>query len=370
MRNKKIIVRPEAGLGDAVMLTGVLRSLEKALPDAELEVSVSKLQGVLLQGNLKEHTNLTDKGRIAKILDRKYIPAEGEMLLNLSGYLDGNAALTGAQTLTDSQIALAEIQLGQNGLDIQLERGTIPRIRFDNVPEYRDHIELGRAKLEQMRGEYKGKQIVWFGARTSGSENRMPQSFEPNKNFWGDLVDRLRDRVVFYELRGPSDDPICEGIEPRKGEIYHFATEAEIVKGTKAGVAVNGFHIEFAHALGKPNMVVVVGPTHPKSVVYKNSSGTMLTVPDADDPVVGCRACGMLGYANPESFAEKARVMQRRFSRFEFDVDTATAIRADDVSALNGSVPLCRKLNTGELRYDCWKTVTAESVATRLETLL
>jgi len=372
MQNRRIIVRPETGLGDAVMVTGVLQSIERALPDAELSVSVSQFQGALLRGNLKENTDPTNKGRIANIRDRKYTPklASGELLIDLSGYLNGNAALTGAQTLTDSQIALAEEQLGRNGIKVPLERGAVPSISFENVPAYRDHIELGRKKLEQMRGDHSGKKMVWLGGRTAGSVNRMPQSYEPNANFWVELVDRLRDSVVFYELRGPNDAPICDGVEPRKGESYHFAADAAIVKGTQAGVGVNGFHIEFAHALSKPNMVVVVGPTHPKSVVYKNSSGTMLTVPDANVSLEGCRACGMLGYSDSESFAKRAEVMQGRFSGFEFDPETQAAIRDGDISALNGGVPLCRKLRAGELRYDCWSGVSAEAVANKLESLL
>lgn len=365
--SQNIFVRSETGVGDAIMLTGVLKSLESVFPNAEFSVGITENQSSVLMGRLRKNNPNGGKGLIDRILGNDYVPSSREISVNLQGYITRNAALKGDMTYMQAQIQLAENKLRDFGYDVSLPRDSIPEISFDNVPEFAREVEIGRKKLDELKGKYGNKPIVVVGASSAGSANRMPQSYNPN--FWEELKEILKEEVILYELHGKTRELSPEVAEPKKDESYSLAVQSEIIKGSSAGIFVSGMHIPFSYALGKQKMVILIGPTHPEAEIYKTDGNSILTVPDASLKLEGCRGCGMVGYDNPLSFAEKRDIMRKRFPGFEFDEMTRRAIAENNPDAINKS-PMCRELKTGERSYDCWSYVSPSEVAKKLESLL
>jgi len=361
----KIIVRPEVGIGDVIMTTAVLKSLSFSAPGIPIIVSVNENKKELLEGLLNENG-----GAIAKIVGFDYVSERSEALIDFRGYLNLNQDLSGINYYS-SLIDIARVQLREQDFDFSLRRNIPPEVRFDNVKRLKEEVKKGKEKVENIKEKYGDKPIVWIAPRTQGSKNRMPQSFPPRKDFWHKLVDECKERFIFYELRAPEELPICDKVEPRQGESYSFAAQSEIIRASVAGIGLNGMGIQFAYALGKKKMVVLLGPTHPNAIIYKGSEKEMLTIPSLEsfENSSYCRGCGMVGYSNIESYKKKKEVMKKRYPRFDFDFETKVAIESGNVEKLRAA-PNCRELKEGEHFYDCWKDLEVKKVVEKLESLL
>ena len=365
-----IIVKPEDAVGDTIISTRLLKSLSKTFPQTQIFAAVSGFKVDLLEGILIENGGFVSGRGISRIVERDYNPSSNEFLIDISSYINANASLTG-ENYSESMFRLAEEQLKEKGIETRLNREVSPELRFDNVPAFKEHVEKGRNKVGSIKKEYGDKQILWLGTRTSGSKNRMPQSYKPYENFWSDLIDEIGNDFVLYEIRGPGEKPIDERVEPKAGENYRFAATSEIIKNSVAGIGLDGMQIELAYALGKRKMVVLIGPTHPKANIYPGSEGDMITVPDISrfEKGIYCRGCGNVGYSTSESFNERKSVMQERYPTFEFDKGTQKALETNSQEDWKQIIG-CRKIKSGEDYYDCWKQVSVEEIASKLKILL
>lgn len=109
-------------------------------------------------------------------------------------------------------------------------------------------------------------------------------------------------------------------------------------------------HAHFAYALGKMKMVLVLGPTHPTTIVYPGVESEMLTVLTVSE-LSGCYACGNHGYIKDEKLQDALPVMKERFGNlFAFDMEGK-----------------CRQPLSAETFYNCWDKVTPDKVIEKLK---
>ena len=92
---KRIIVRPEMGLGDAIYLTAVLRAIKEALPEKSLIANVRPSQKDLLEGLLEENN-----GFLNAVVGNDSPSKKSDYKVNLSGYLDRNQSITETNYVT------------------------------------------------------------------------------------------------------------------------------------------------------------------------------------------------------------------------------------------------------------------------------
>jgi hypothetical protein len=348
-----IIVRPEDAIGDTLIITRLLKSLSQTFPKIKIVASVDKSKQDLLKGILKINGGFVNGGGLSAIVERDYIPTSRELLLDFEGYLNENQALRG-ENYSNSTFRLSEKILRDFGINIPLRRDVLNEVRFDNVAEFSEHIEMGKRRVEKIKRKHGEKPIIWLGTRTAGSTNRMPQNYVHQQNFWRELVKELKEDYTFYELLGSKDEPFSNGVEHGEGN-FHFAFSSEILRACTAGIGLDGMQIELAHALGNSKMVILLGPTHPRAVIYPDFEEHMLTIPSVVDfeKLNYCRACGMVGYSNWTSHQEKVSIMRTRYQGFELD------------SAME-----CRKLKKREDKYDCWKNLDVKEIKNKLTNLL
>ena len=125
-----------------------------------------------------------------------------------------------------------------------------------------------------------------------------------------------------------------------------------IIRATAAGIGIDGMQSHWAYALGKPWMVLLLGPTAASAIVYPGAEHQMLAVPQRMPGQ--CFGCGNHGYYRPRIKASLERAMSQRIGR-SWRLDLSRG---------------CRNLRGGEHRYDCWDDVTAAAVVRRFHELL
>lgn len=366
-KTREIVLKISEAWGDTILATRVLKAIDQRL-HSRIKVKVSSGRRIFLEGLVNQRGGFN-----GELVESSYIPSSSEFQVDISDYLDMPSNRNGIN-YSETILQLVEEQIGkQIGVkNFRLPRDVKAEIRFDEK-KYEKDIETGRKKVEELKTKYGKKPIIWLGATTAGSKNRMPQNCKGKEDFWQELCDRLKEKVVFYELRARNTKPICGGIEPLEGESFSFVAESEVIKASSAGVGVEGMHVEWAYALGKPKMIVLVGPTHPAAKIYPEAKEIMLTIPSIEEVKAyknKCWGCGNLGYSTFVGLEESRKVMTRRFPKFQFDSKTERALESKDNVALNNAKVKCRKLKQGEHLYDCWDGLSTEKVANQIEKLI
>src|SRR3989344_5095347 len=355
-----IVITGTDAYGDTITSIGVIKAIYENQDLQDMRIKVKTSKGFIFQSLLKKYG-----GPIDQLVDLDYQPQENEVVINLSEYLDRNPNIFGVNYL-ETMTLEAEEQIKQKlGKNVFLRKDIDPKINFEIVKEYQEEIEIGKERIKQLQQEFGNKPIIWLGTCTVGSKNRMPQSYEPHKDFWKELVNRLKPKFILYELRAPDTPPICEGVQPLQGRDLSFIANSEIIKASIAGIGLDAMHIEWAYALGNKKIIILLGPTHPNSITYPNARKTMLTIPDLkefENQRNFCCGCGNLGYSSFRGLNEIKELMKQRFSDFEFDKETREAFTRKDIEALKNTQIKCRKIKIGEDLYDCLRELSVQKV--------
>ena len=363
MKYDTLILRPSQAFGDLIEATLVLNSIHKTLPDLEIKVKVKEDERkLILEGYLKEHD-----GFISELInfDTDYKPKQSEFEIDLTWYQDELPNHKGFH-YTEAMLRMAEKQLKKKlNKKITLTRKVESELIFP-LEKFEKDIELGKRKLEEIIKEHPNKPIIWIGTRTAGSQNRMPQSY--HSNFWTDLINELSDSYTFYEKRAPNEPPIDSRTYPKAGELLPFAAEAEIIKASLAGIGIDGMQIHLAYALGNKKMIVLLGPTHPKAVIYPGSENTMLTIPylvtfKNSKP---CPNLGLHGYIQCLKYPEIKEIMKKHYPNYEFHPGIQEALRENSQDKLNNAIKTL-KCPTSDC---CFSRLTPQRVIGKLENLI
>ncbi len=357
---KTIILKPSQALGDLIETTRVLKSINKNLPDLEIKVKVKEDERrQILEGYLKVY----DGGFVSQLLDIDYQPLSNELEIDLTWYQNELPNHYGFH-YTEAMLRMAEKELSEKLSEkIFLTREFESKLIFPEE-KFKQNIELGKRKLEEILEQ--NKPIIWLGTRTAGSENRMPQSY--HSNFWTDLIDSLSDKFTFYEKRAPNEAPIHPAVYPKPGELLPFVAESEIIKASAAGIGIDGMQIHLAYALGNEKMVILLGPTHPKAVIYPGSEKTMLTIPDLEtfNNSKPCQNLGLHGYIQLSEYPEIKDIMKTHYPNYEFPQEIQEALRENSQGKLNEVI---KKLKCPSSDC-CFSQLTVQRVIEKLESLI
>jgi len=369
---KTVILNLSQAFGDIIETTRVLKSIHQTLPNLEIKVKLTEGERrQILDGYLKRYG-----GFVSEILPLNYqIPKESkqkESEIDLTWYQDELPNHYGIH-YTEAMLRTAEKQLSKIlNKQITLERNVESELLFP-LEKFKEEIELGKRKLEEIVQQNPNKQLIWLGTRTTGSQNRMPQSH--HGNLWTDVINNLSNDFIFYEKRAPNDQPIHQEIYPKSNESLSLSAESEIIKQAEAGISVDGMQIHLAYALGNKKMLVLLGPTHPKAVIYPNTENDMLTIPDLktfESIRNCCIACGLHGYIQISKYSQIKEIMTTRYSEFEFCPEIQKALKEKSQTSLNEAIKLhgCRALKEKEKQYDCWSLITPSKVIKKFYQLM
>lgn len=366
MSKNTIIVTPSQAFGDIIETTRVLNSIHATLPKLEIKVKVKEDERrQLLEGYSKTYGGFVSDLLDVDLLDVDYRPASNELKIDLTRYQDELPNHLGFH-YTEAMLRMAEKQLSIALREqIVLTRGAESKLIFPEE-KFKQDIESGKRKLEEILKQNHNKQIIWLGTRTAGSENRMPQSCYPA--FWEDLIEELSDNYSFYEKRAPNEAPIHQEVYPKQGESLSLVAESEIIKASTAGIGIDGMQIHLAYALGKERMIVLLGPTHPNAVIYPGADNTILTIPDLEafKNSVPCSNLGLHGYIHYSKYPEIKDKMKKYYPNYEFNNEIEEALRENSQDKLNNAVKTlkCPRTNC------CFSQLTIEGVIERLESLI
>ena len=358
---KTIIVKPSQAYGDLIETTCVLKSIHKALPNLEIKVKIAEGEKrQILEGYLKDYN-----GFVSELINLDYQHSQQELEIDLTWYQNELPNHYGFH-YTEAMLKMAEKQLSENlNQEIALPRGIESKLIFP-LEKFKRDIELGKRKLEEIIKEHPNKPIIWLGTRTAGSQNRMPQSYHPD--FWTEIINNSSRNFIFYEKRGPNEATIHPKIYPKSGESLPLAAESEIIRASAAGIGIDGMQIHLAYALRNKKMIVLLGPTHPKAVIYPGSKSTMLTIPDLKtfENSKPCPDIGLHGYIQCLKYSEIKKIMKIYYPNFEFNPEIQKALEENSQDKLNKAIKNL-KCPTSDC---CFSQLTPQRVIEKLESLI
>lgn len=358
MSYSTIILKPSQAFGDLIETTRVLKSINKTLPSTKVKVKVKEDERrQFFEGYLKQYS-----GFVSELIDYDidYKLGQDELEIDLTWYQNELPNHKGFH-YTEAMLRMAESQLLEKlNQKITLTREVESELIFPEE-KFQKEIESGERKLEEILQQNPDKPLIWLGARTAGSQNRMPQNY--HVNFWTDLINNLSDKYTFYEKRGPKDPQIHPEVYPKPNDSLSLVAESKIIKASAAGIGVDGMQIHLSYALGNKKMVVLLGPTHPNAVIYPGSENIMLTIPK--EPIF-CPIIGLHGYISIDKYPEIKTIMKEHDQGYEFPKEIQEALEKNSQDELN---KIIRTLKC-PLPNCCFSELTLEKVIEKLLKLL
>ncbi len=266
---KKIALLKSSAIGDTVLLSSVVKDIQRRCPKAEVTLfaggSNAKIAEILLgEKNVVQLPMLNPWRALKKIREQHF-----DIFIDCDSWPRINAILTG---LSSSDFKIGFKTIGQ-GREHAFDRSVVHSWNQHEIENYRDLAraigvkDFSNPRIETVHSASAKRRYIVLHPWPGGS--RASQKMWPNKN-WIEIAQGFRDKKFELILTtGPSDrnrsqdlisndlNKIIQMVEPK-----NLQELIEIIDGATAVLTVDTGVAHIAGALGRKTLVLY-GPTSP-----------------------------------------------------------------------------------------------------------